>query len=124
VSDSSRCQFLHSLPAVGAIGLGNGLSLSPSNSPPPYDRARFPTISIGLGGILEHALGAIKAKATIMAGHTDLYFTVEDMKAEAAYVPQARFRVIPSLWGHMAGSGLNPADSKFIEREVKALLAI
>jgi len=26
--------------------LGNGLSSSPSNSPPPYDRARFPTISI------------------------------------------------------------------------------
>jgi homoserine O-acetyltransferase/O-succinyltransferase len=66
----------------------------------------------GLGGNLAHALGAIKAKATIMAGQTDLYFTVEDMKAEAAYVPQARFRVIPSLWGHMAGSGLNPADSK------------
>ena len=69
----------------------------------------------GLGGDLGHALGAIKAKATIMAGQTDLYFTVEGMKAEAAYVPQARFRVIP---------GLNPADSKFIEREVKALLAI
>jgi len=67
---------------------------------------------------------SVKAKATIMAGQTDLYFTVEGMKAEAAYVPQARFRVIPSLWGHMAGSGLNPADSKFIEREVKALLAI
>src|SRR6202035_4442436 len=78
----------------------------------------------GLGGDLGHGLGAIKAKATIMAGQTDLYFTVEDMKAEAAYAPQAQFRVIPSLWGHMAGSGLNPADSKFIEREVKALLAI
>ena len=49
---------------------------------------------------------------------------LSERRAEAAYVPQARFRVIPSLWGHMAGSGLNPADSKFIEREVKALLAI
>jgi len=76
----------------------------------------------GLGN-LEHALGAIKAKATIMASQTDLYFTVDDMKAEVAHVPQAQFRVIPSLWGHMAGSGLNPADSKFIEREVKSLLA-
>jgi homoserine O-acetyltransferase len=57
-----------------------------------------------------------KAKATIIARQTALYFTVEDMKAEAAYVSQARFRVIPSLWGHMAGAGLTPADSKLIER--------
>jgi len=41
---------------------------------------------------------------------------LSERRAEAAYVPQARFRVM--------GSGLNPADSKFIEREVKALLAM
>jgi homoserine O-acetyltransferase len=48
---------------------------------------------------------------------------VEDIRAEAAFVPNARFRVIPSLWGHMTGAGLNQADSKFIEDEIKALLA-
>jgi homoserine O-acetyltransferase len=77
----------------------------------------------GMGGSLEHALGAIKAKTTIMAGQTDMYFTAEDMKAEAGYIPGAQFRIIPSLWGHMAGAGLNPADSKFIETEIKALLS-
>jgi homoserine O-acetyltransferase len=77
----------------------------------------------GLGGSLEQALRTIKAKATIMAGETDLYFTVEDMRAEAAYVPRARFRVIPSLWGHLSGAGLNATDSKFIETEIRALLA-
>jgi hypothetical protein len=35
----------------------------------------------------------------------------------------ARFRVIPSLWGHMAGSGINPPDSEFLSAEIKALLA-
>jgi homoserine O-acetyltransferase/O-succinyltransferase len=25
--------------------LGNGLSSSPSNTPPPYDRARFPNVT-------------------------------------------------------------------------------
>jgi len=35
----------------------------------------------------------------------------------------ARFRVIPSLWGHMAGSGINPPDSEFLSGEIKALLA-
>jgi homoserine O-acetyltransferase len=77
----------------------------------------------GFGGSLERALGAIKAKATVMAGQTDLYFTPADIEADAACIPGARFRVIPSVWGHMAGAGLNPADSQFIEKEIKALLA-
>jgi len=76
-----------------------------------------------MAGNLARVLGSIKAKATIIASQTDLYFTVEDMKAEAAHVPNAQFRVIPSLWGHMAGAGLNPVDSSFIEDEVKKLLA-
>jgi len=77
----------------------------------------------GMHASLDRALGSISAKATIIASATDLYFTVEDMRAEAAQVHRATFRVIPSLWGHMAGAGLNPADSKFIETEVRALLA-
>jgi homoserine O-acetyltransferase len=31
--------------------------------------------------------------------------------------------VIPSVWGHMAGSGLNPVDTRFINKEIKQLLA-
>ena len=77
----------------------------------------------GFDGDLDRALGAIKAKATVMAGQTDLYFTPEDIEAEAVRIPGARFRVIPSLWGHMAGAGLNAADSQFIEDEIKILLA-
>jgi homoserine O-acetyltransferase len=75
------------------------------------------------GGSLENALGAIKAQATVMASRTDLYFTPDDVEFEAARIPGARFRVIPSKWGHMAGAGLNTADSKFIDDEIKALLA-
>jgi homoserine O-acetyltransferase len=74
-------------------------------------------------GSLEHALGAIKARATVMAGETDLYFTPQDLAAEAALIPGARFRVIPSVWGHQAGNGLNAADSAFVDAELKALLA-
>src|ERR1700720_2136662 len=70
-----------------------------------------PTTSPPLSAARAGANAEPKAKATIIARQTDLYFTVEDMKAEAAYMSQARFRVIPSLWGHMAGAGLNPADS-------------
>jgi homoserine O-acetyltransferase len=77
----------------------------------------------GMRGILDNALRSICAKATIIASATDLYFTVDDMRAEAVQLRRATFRVIPSLWGHMAGAGLNPDDSKFIENEVIALLA-
>ena len=76
----------------------------------------------GYGGSFERALRAIKARATVMAGQTDLYFPPEDIEADAALIPGARFRVIPSLWGHMAGAGLNAADARFIDGEIKALL--
>jgi homoserine O-acetyltransferase len=68
-------------------------------------------------------LGVIKAKATVMASQTDLYFTPADVEADAARISGARYRVIPSLWGHLAGSGLDPADAQFIQDEIKALLA-
>jgi homoserine O-acetyltransferase len=77
----------------------------------------------GFGGDHQRALGAIGAKATVIAGQTDLYFTAEDVEAEPACIPGARFRVIPSLWGHLAGAGINAADSQFIEAEIKRPLA-
>jgi homoserine O-acetyltransferase len=74
-------------------------------------------------GDLRAALGRIQAKATVIASQTDLYFTPEDVEADAALIRGARFRLIPSLWGHLAGAGLNPADGQFIEQEIRALLA-
>src|SRR5262245_30285406 len=75
------------------------------------------------GGNLRTALGSIRAKATVMASRTDRYFTSQDVEAEAALIPGARFREIPSLWGHMAGAGLNSVDSEFIQSEIRKLLA-
>jgi homoserine O-acetyltransferase len=72
---------------------------------------------------LQTALGSIRAKAVVMASETDLYFTPADVEADAALIPGAQFKSIPSMWGHMAGAGLNPADGEFIEREIKRLLA-
>lgn len=77
----------------------------------------------GFDGSLERALGSIKAKATVMVGRTDLYFPPEDVEAEAAMIPGARYRVIESAWGHQAGNGLNPEDAQFVDTEIKKLLA-
>ncbi|MEO8628339.1 MAG: hypothetical protein ABI612_09600, partial [Betaproteobacteria bacterium] len=75
------------------------------------------------GGALEPALASIQAKALVMAGQTDLYFTPEDIEFEASHIPGARFEVIPSAWGHQAGGGLNPVDNRFVDDRLKALLA-
>jgi homoserine O-acetyltransferase/O-succinyltransferase len=77
----------------------------------------------GCGGDLTRALGTIAAKATVMASETDLYFTPEDVEADASSIPGAHFRIIPSLWGHAAGGGASATDARFIDAEIRALLA-
>ena len=71
----------------------------------------------------ERALGAIKAKAIVMPGRTDLYFPPEDNEYEVAHMPNAEFRPIESIWGHLAGGpGFNPPDAKFVDQALKELL--
>ncbi len=76
----------------------------------------------GFGGSLERALGSIRARTLVMPGQTDLYFTPEDCERDARLIPGARFQVIPSVWGHQAGNGLNAADASFISAQIRTLL--
>jgi homoserine O-acetyltransferase len=70
------------------------------------------------------ALGAIKARAFVMPGQTDLYFPPEDSEFEVAHMPNARLVPVPSVWGHFAGGpGTNPVDVAFIDGKLKELLA-
>lgn len=74
-------------------------------------------------GDYKKALGAIKPKAYVMPGQTDLYFPTEDSEAEVANMPNAAYVPIPSIWGHFAGGpGTNPEDVKFIDEKLKELL--
>jgi homoserine O-acetyltransferase len=76
------------------------------------------------GGHFSKALGAIKAKAIVMPGRTDLYFPPEDNEAEVAQMSNAELRPIESIWGHLAGGpGFNPPDSKFVDDALKEILA-
>ena len=69
------------------------------------------------------ALGAIRARAIVMPGETDLYFQVEDNRREVALMRRAELRPIPSIWGHRAGNpAQNPEDERFIARAVQDLL--
>jgi homoserine O-acetyltransferase len=74
-------------------------------------------------GDFKKALGAIKAKAYVMPGQTDLYFPPEDSQFEVANMPNAKFLPVPSIWGHFAGGpGTNPDDVKFLDNALKELL--
>jgi homoserine O-acetyltransferase len=69
------------------------------------------------------ALSAIKARAMVMPSETDLYFRVRDNELEVEQMPKAELRPIPSIWGHVAGLGVNPPDNTFIDAALRELLA-
>jgi homoserine O-acetyltransferase len=74
-------------------------------------------------GDFEKALAAITAKAIVMPCRSDLYFPPEDSEIEVGHMPHAQLRIIPSVWGHMAGGGVNPEDAMFINAALTELLA-
>ena len=75
-------------------------------------------------GDFERALGAIKARALVMPSQTDQYFPPEDNRIEVSLMPNAELRTISTIWGHTGGGpGRNPADTAFIDRQLKELLA-
>lgn len=69
------------------------------------------------------ALGAISARAIVMPGSTDLYFTVPDSEIEVSLMPNAELRPIESLFGHLAGGGQVPEGKAMIDQAIAELLA-
>ncbi len=78
----------------------------------------------GFDGNVERALRSIKAPFLYMPSETDLYFPVTDARYEAAFMSSVTLRPIPSLWGHTAGAGSNPADEKFLNENISAFLGM
>ena len=75
-------------------------------------------------GDFARALGSITARAIVMPGRTDLYFPPEDNEIEVSMMPNAEFRPIESIWGHLAGGpGFNPPDAAFVDAALRELLA-
>lgn len=69
------------------------------------------------------AFSTIQVPTLVMPATTDLYFTQDDCATEAAMIPRAIYRPIPSLWGHRAGNPYqNPEDEAFIRQAVLELL--
>jgi homoserine O-acetyltransferase len=71
------------------------------------------------GGDLAAALGGIRARTAVVAGSHDLYFTPDDLAAEAAAIPGARFERIASELGHRAG---NPHSSPPEQQRLRSIV--
>ena len=78
----------------------------------------------GFDGDLKKALSAIHCRAIVMPCKTDLYFPPEDSKIEVDLMPNAELKVIPSVYGHLAGGPgfSNDVDDEFIDNALKRLL--
>ena len=77
----------------------------------------------GFDGDVRRALRAIKAPMLYMPCKTDLYFPLGDAEYESHFIRRVELVPIPSLWGHIAGSGTDPSDAlDFINAQVGAFL--
>jgi len=77
----------------------------------------------GFDGNTEKALASIKVPFLYMPSATDLYFPLEDAQYEIGFMTTGTLLPIPSLWGHTAGAGSNPADRKFLNEKIGRFLA-
>ena len=74
----------------------------------------------GFDGDVERALRSIKVPFLYMPSETDLYFPVGDARYEAQFMSTVSLVPIPSLWGHPAGAGANPAGPRLPEHDDRA----
>ncbi|OIW24529.1 alpha/beta-hydrolase [Coniochaeta ligniaria NRRL 30616] len=72
---------------------------------------------------LKRALSQIKTRVLLMPCRTDQYFSWEASRREARCIPAATLKVIPSIWGHLAGAGSNKADTEWMDRAIAEFLA-
>lgn len=69
------------------------------------------------------ALASIKAKVLLMPGRTDQYFPPDDSEIEVKYLHHSTLTPIESIWGHVAGGGLNPEDVKWMNEQIGRFMA-
>jgi homoserine O-acetyltransferase len=78
----------------------------------------------GFDGDVERALRSIAAPVLYMPSETDLYFPIGDAHFEAQFIRNVSLVPIPSVWGHPAGAGGNPADRRFLNEHIGRFLEL
>lgn len=70
------------------------------------------------------ALGRVQARCVLMPCETDVYFTVDEARLEAACMPNVEVVPLASPFGHCAGApGRFAAETRLIEAQMSALLS-
>lgn len=67
---------------------------------------------------LAEALGRLRSKILLMPCRTDQYFKWEVSEKEVSHLKNAQLAVIPSVWGHVAGSGGSQKDSEWMDARI------
>ena len=80
------------------------------------------SLTPGMDGCLEKALGSIRAGVLFLPSRTDAYFAAVDIVAEATLVPDAEVIVVDSINGHSAGFGRGKGDREQINRAIANFL--
>ena len=80
-------------------------------------------VSRHTGGDLHAALARIKAKTFVMPMSSDMFFPVADCQAEWRLIPNAEFRPIETIDGHMALLGTDPKAIAQVDANLNDLLA-
>jgi homoserine O-acetyltransferase len=80
-------------------------------------------VSRHTGGDLRAALGRIKAKTYVMPMSSDMFFPPSDCQAEWRLIPDAEFRPIQTIDGHLALFGADPNAIGQLDKHLSELLA-
>ncbi|KAM0669537.1 hypothetical protein ACQRIU_003099 [Beauveria bassiana] len=72
---------------------------------------------------LRQACSLIQARVLLMPCRTDQYFRWEASEKESHMIPRATLQVIPSIWGHLAGLGVDQADMAWMDVQIGRFLA-
>jgi homoserine O-acetyltransferase len=81
-------------------------------------------VSRQTGGDLRAALGRIKARTFVMPMSTDMFFPPADCQAEWRLIPDAEFRPIQTVDGHLAWFGGDPNAIGQLDKHLSELLAL
>jgi homoserine O-acetyltransferase len=78
----------------------------------------------GFGGDHEKTLRSTKSHVLYMPCQTDLYYPIGDARYEARLMRRVTLKPIPSIWGHLAGLGIDRADRDFLNQTIRAFLTV
>jgi homoserine acetyltransferase len=71
---------------------------------------------------LENALGRVTAPVLLLPCQTDQYFYWGTSEKEARWMPNGQCKIIPSIWGHLAGAGSNGQDVEWLNKQITEFL--